>query len=279
MKTTSAEPNVLQNFEVFEDDKQLIKFAKIELNHIANIAENKNDKEITIQKFNECVLNVITKMSDINDPISLNALSAKIYNLRKYVDKFGICSDEVNRVIAANKSSKNEEVRMFGEMISYMQSEIVAVLLHDTFNSLSHDFIDIICGNVVQRIVYIISWIPLRTFKSIEDLEMVVVGGSEENGLIYQSSIAGRVYVYDRFSDVPYLSNGITYQRETDDGFEAYVCDESRTFVKFPLKSAHFIPTMIRIDKDEKVFKLDRSKYKKLKKRIVSSQPRFLQNT
>lgn len=264
-------------FEVFDDDKQLVKFAKIELNFISDKSCEIPRKEQTLQIFNSAILSAVTKISDnVNDPIALNALAAKMYNLRKYIDKGGICSPEVNEVIRLNMVSTDEEIQMFGELISFIQSKIVETLDDSKLYGLSNDNIQIISGMALQRIVYLISWIPLRTFTCIEDLEMVVVGGSDENGKIYQSSIAGRVYAYDAFSDTPYISNAITFQRETDTGFEAYVCDESRLFVKFPLKSAHFIPVMIRIDKDEKVFKLDRAKYKKLKKRIVSSQPRFL---
>lgn len=269
----------LTDFEVYEEDTQLIKFAKIELDHITNKIDNQSDKDIMLLMFSKSIVEAVVNISNsINDPIILNTLAAKMYNLRKYIDKGGISSPEVNQVIRANLDSTDSEIKLMGDVISYIQFLIIDDLEYDAFCGLSQDHIQVLSGLALQRIIYLISWIPLRTFKTLEELDMQVVGGSEANGKIYQSSIAGRVYVYDKFSDKPYIANAITFQRKTEDGFEAYVCDESRLFIKFPLKSSHFIPHMIRIDENEKVFKQDRAKYKKLKKRIVSSQPRFLQN-
>ena len=269
----SKHPQILQDFKVLEGDCKLVEFAKLELDFITNV-EPDQEKEKSLFLFNKCVLNVIEHVSFINDPIQLNALSAKIYNIRKYVDKNGIVCDELKDVIQKNKVCYDEEIVMMGDVISYMQSEILKVLENDSFYGTSNKLIFKTCGKVVQRIVYLMGWIPLRTFKCIEDLKMVQVAGTEDRA-ICQSSIAGRVYSYQAFSEQPYIANGITFLLENEDGFEPFVCDESRIFVKFPLKSSHFIPTMIKINKDEKVYKLDRSKYKKLKKRIVSTQPRF----
>lgn len=272
--------NALYDFPYEEDEHQLIKFAKIELDFITNqeVVEV-GSRQYELQLFNQAILNVVeTVAKAINDPILLNVLCAKLYNLRMPVDKNGIHCDELRKTIDLLSDSEDDEMKLLSVMITVIEHQISEVLEDDYLDGKSADHFDKLSGLALQRIIYLLSWIPLRTFKSVEDLEMIAVGGSEENGTIFQSSIAGRIYSYDKFSDVPYMSNAITFQRKKEDGkFEPYVCDESRLFVKFPIKSSHFIPVMIRVDENEKVFKLDRAKYKKLMKRIVSSQPRFLQ--
>jgi len=266
---------IKEHIELVEGESQLIHFCKVELNEITSKANRPFTDQTLL--FNESVVNIITKAAEIEDPMLLNAFASILFNLRIRVQKEGITCEYILEMIDMLKKADTEENTAMGSILETMVSELSEVYeQNESIQKIKVVELNKLFANIFQRIVYLISWIPLRTFNNIEDLQLNMVGGTVERA-IYQSSIAGRVYLYTAFSDVPYIANGITFKRELDDGtFEPYICDESRVLIKFPLKSSHFIPTVIRIDKNEKVFKQDRVKYKRIKKRILSANPRFL---
>lgn len=253
-------------FTINKADKQLLKFTKIQLEKVSN---SKSKKDIDLFQYNQCIINIIEQFQNINDPIILNVLAAKLHNLRPIVGRNGIDCREFVQTIDSYLALEDEENVNNSNYISIILSEILQIRNIQVPDMKLE-------GLVLQRIVYLMTWIPLQTFKNIEELELKYVGGTKESPIM-QSSIAGMVYQFEAFSDKAYISNGILFQALKEDGsFEPYICDESRLFVKYPLKSSDFIPVIIRIDLEGKVFKLDRAKYKKLKKRILSNTPRFL---
>lgn len=239
---------------------QCSEFLKEELDAIQETDSLKEYNKVLCSFFESFDLGLLT-LSEEECHLTRQIMSKRLMDTRMLVTKSGINKVLVLMNSVAVQNAANDEVDMYNESIRKLLEDL---------QGLSKE----IAAKVIQRAVYISAYIPLRTFHSVEDLDMRLLA-KNEIGEIHQSRIAPQVFTFSKFDEHPYKESIVFKDNKTD---EQFATEESKLYVKFPLKSNDFIPTVIRIEnKDGKdyVVKNDKAKYKKLIKRSVVT-PFFL---
>lgn len=246
-----------------------------EIDPFINLFENFANEEFTaiadsndLSEYNHVFLDTLSSIDlstnhlPISERVDLTTLMCN--TIQQYVHVFNIGNkQDINKILTGLQESTNEA--------DIILKNFINKAIPDK-SGLSRE----LGTKLIQRLVYLMCLIPLRTFKDIDDLQMIKIA-SNEHATISQSSIAHRVYISTMLSDKPYISNAVVFENESG---ETFTTDESRLAVKFPLRSKDFLPIKIRVQSVEdstyeKVIKKDRAKYKKLFKRFIV-EPKFL---